>query len=127
MKVEAAYGDVVDRVTILLLKEHRVADPGKLAHVRAELAALREAWRTEGLPAMESLAAWDRLAAVNAALWEVEDALRVHEATRDFGGEFVAKARSVYVLNDERAALKRQLNEALGSPLTEVKWYPSGG
>lgn len=126
MKVEAAYGDVVDRVTILLLKERFVADPERLQLVRTELDALREGWRVEGLPAMESLAPWGRLCAVNAALWDVEEALRDDERRQDFGAGFVARARSVYVLNDERAALKRKINDALGSPITEVKWYGGG-
>lgn len=126
MKVEVAYGDVVDRVTILRLKARHVAEPALLARVHTELSALRDAWRAEGLPPMESLPAWERLCAVNAALWDVEDALRAFERARNFGDGFVASARSVYVLNDERAVLKRQLNESLGSPIVEVKWYARG-
>ena len=123
MKVEVAYGDVVDRVTILLLKARHVTDAALLARVHAELAALRGAWAEHELPPMESLPAWERLSAVNGALWDVEDALRAMERAHDFGADFVASARNVYVLNDERAVLKRQINESLGSPIVEVKWY----
>lgn len=123
MKVEVGYGDVVDRVSILLRKEARMADPHKLSHVRAELAALRDAWSTEGLPPIESLPSWVRLCEVNAALWDVEDALREDERRSDFGDGFVARARSVYALNDERARLKAQINASLGSRIVEVKSY----
>lgn len=123
MNVEVAYGDVVDRVSILQLKAARVADPLRLAHVHTELAALEAAWSAEGLPAMASLPSWGRLCEVNAALWDVEDALRADERRADFGAGFVARARSVYVLNDERAVLKRQINESLGSRIVEVKSY----
>lgn len=123
MKVEAAYGDVVDRVAILLLKERHLVEPERLLNVRVELAALRDAWRAEGLPAMGELGAWDDLCGVNAELWDVEDALRDAEREGSFGEAFVALARSVYRLNDRRAALKRRINDELGSPITEEKSY----
>ena len=59
----------------------------------------------------------------NAALWEVEDALRDHERRQDFGASFVELARSVYRLNDERASLKKRINLAAGSLLVEEKSY----
>ena len=84
---------------------------------------LEEAWSAEGLPRLEGLQQLPELAAVNEALWDVEDALRVHEARGEFGARFVERARSVYRLNDERARLKRAINDALGSELIEVKSY----
>jgi hypothetical protein len=123
MKVRCALGDVVDRVTILRIKEARLANPEAVANVRRELAALLEDWAGEGLPPMESLADLAGLASVNERLWEVEDALRDHERRGDFGAAFVERARSVYRLNDERAALKRRINLALGSAIVEEKSY----
>lgn len=123
MLVPAPLGDVVDRVTICLLKTERITDPARLEYARRELAALRSAWDAEGLPAMESLAAWGPLLAVNAELWQVEDDLRDCERARDFGPRFVELARSVYRLNDRRAVHKREINDALGSELVEVKSY----
>lgn len=63
------------------------------------------------------------LTQVNIQLWEVEDRLREREAAQDFGPEFVSEARSVYQINDRRAALKRSVNLTLGSDLVEVKSY----
>ena len=123
MKVETPLADVLDRLTILALKVERLPTAAARANATRERDALREAWRTEGLPAPESLDDYAALAAVNDALWAVEDALRAHERDGDFGPEFVARARSVYALNDRRAALKRALNLALGSRLVEEKSY----
>lgn len=127
MKVEMSLGDVVDRVTILLIKAERFTDPAKLANVGNELEALRSAWAEEGQPPMEGLADWTALRAVNEQLWDVEDRLREHERRRDFGADFVALARSVYHLNDRRAARKRAINTALGSRLVEEKSYADYG
>jgi hypothetical protein len=123
MKVQLPLGDVVDKVTILLLKRKHMADAAKQSNVSRELEVLRAAWAVEGLEPMHSLAAWDGLCEVNAKLWQVEDELREHEAERDFGAKFVALARSVYKLNDQRATLKRAINVALGSELVEEKSY----
>ncbi len=117
-------GDLLDRITILGVKRQHAAGPA-LGNVLAELAALEGAWAAAGLPADPPERA--ELSAVNAALWDVEDALRLHEARGDFGAEFVALARRVYQLNDRRAALKRALNLRLGSELVEEKVLPAYG
>ena len=123
MKVELPIGDVADRVSILEIKVARIHRPEAQRHIAAELAELRRAWDAEGLPPLASLPQWSELCAVNLALWEVEDALREREGRGDFGGAFVAEARSVYRLNDRRAAVKRAISEALGSRWVEEKSY----
>jgi hypothetical protein len=123
VKVETSFGDVVDRVTILRLKVARIRDAVRVALATHEHDALTTAWDTHGLPPMTALPEFTELERVNGALWHVEDELRAFEASRDFGAEFVAAARRVYHLNDERAAWKRQINERLGSAIVEVKSY----
>ena len=123
MKVELPLGDVVDKITILLIKEEHIKDSAKLDNIRSELATLRAAWTDAGHPALESLADWQELRDVNQSLWNVEDDLRDLERDRDFGDRFVQLARSVYKINDRRAALKRSINVALGSRLVEEKSY----
>jgi len=123
MKVEVPLGDVVDRVTILLLKAAHIADEAAVAHVNHERAALETAWAEAGLPDLRSLPEWAALSAVNGQLWQVEDTLRDHERRGDFGEDFVSHARSVYQLNDQRAALKRLINTSLGSEFVEEKSY----
>ncbi len=120
--VEVAPGDLLDKTTILRIKAERIADADKLAHVRAELDGLEAVRRA--LPESDELAVVEaELGEVNLALWDVEDALREHERRQDFGPRFVELARSVYRHNDRRAALKREANELLGSPIVEEKSY----
>lgn len=122
--VEVAAGELLDKITILEIKSERITDAAKLANVRQELAALsagRE--RVERRGGLDNLIA--ELKHVNEALWEIEDELRVLERQHDFGPRFVELARSVYHQNDRRAAVKRRINEALGSRLVEEKSYQS--
>jgi predicted nucleic acid-binding Zn-ribbon protein len=116
--VPVSWGEVIDKITILRIKAGRITRPAALANVQTELQALEAiaASVLAGEPALQSLEA--RLATVNA--------LRASEAAADFGPQFVALARSVYKLNDERAALKRTINDIVGSSIVEEKSYHAG-
>jgi hypothetical protein len=121
--VQVAPGELLDKLTILQIKAERITDPDKLRHVRDELHTLAAA-RDEALPASAELVRLTaELREVNERLWDVEDELRRCEARQDFGGRFVDLARSVYKTNDRRAAIKRQINDLLGSALVEEKSY----
>lgn len=124
--VEIASGELIDKITILVIKTERIADPAKLANVREELALL-EAARDRAIPPSPDLDALTvELKRINEAIWDVEDALRDLERAGDFGPGFVERARSVYRNNDRRAAIKRAINDRLGSRLIEEKSYPDG-
>jgi hypothetical protein len=127
IQIPASPGEVLDKLTILDIKLDRIADAAKRANVAREHQALTEAWDAAlaGRPGLLPQLAEHRAAlrAVNEALWEVEDALREHERRAEFGARFVELARSVYRTNDRRAALKRQVNDLLGSALHEEKSY----
>ena len=127
MLVELPLAEVIDKITILEIKQARIKDPARLTNVHAELAALRGAWAQAGHPYLHELHEAGELAEVNGQLWDVEDALRELEAAADFGPGFVQLARSVYHLNDRRAALKKALNLRLGSRLVEEKSYADYG
>lgn len=123
IEIPAAAGEVLDKLSILRIKLARIEDPAKQANVARELAALTTVW-ARALPDPAPVADLaDALLAVNQRLWDIEDALRAHEAVARFDAEFVALARSVYRLNDQRAALKRDVNLRLGSVLIEEKSY----
>lgn len=115
-------GELIDKITILELKQRHISTPEKLANVSRELEELMALWTGLGRPDTLNDAI-DGLREVNAALWAVEDRLRAYEAAADFGQEFVAAARSVYKLNDRRAALKYDINRLMGSRLVEEKAY----
>jgi len=120
-------GELIDKITILEIKSERLTDAAKLDHVRAALQALRTAC-AQTLPASERLQALTaELRAVNETLWQVEDDIRLCERNDDFGPRFIELARSVYRENDLRAALKRRINDLLGSEIVEEKSYASYG
>jgi Flp pilus assembly protein TadD len=123
--IEISAGELLDKLTILQIKSERLVNAEQLSNVRVELEILRTV-RQQKLPPSDQLAALTgELKAVNVALWEVEDVIRRCEAEGDFGTRFIELARSVYRLNDRRAALKRAVNELLGSRLIEEKSYTS--
>ena len=123
MKVDLSLGEVIDKISILQIKSERIIDPNKLRNIRKEMDILRNTWKQTELPVIEKLPEWQELLDVNKRLWTVEDDLRELENKQDFGADFIAKARSVYFLNDNRARLKKSISISLGSALIEEKSY----
>jgi hypothetical protein len=123
LTIEVSPGEAADKLTILDIKRERIRDAGKLAHIAREAALLEAALAPLRARFPAILPLIEELKRVNEALWEVEDSLRLHEKRGDFGAEFVRLARSVYVTNDRRAALKAEINAILGSDIAEQKSY----
>ena len=125
MKIEVSNGEVLDKYSILQIKSERITDPTALNNIRRELESLLPA--VDAIHSLESSGALhtlqDQQLKVNTSLWEVEDVLRGLEKSQDFGPSFVAAARSVYKLNDRRAAVKKEINLLTGSNLIEEKSY----
>lgn len=124
VQAPVSVGELLDKLSILRIKEARFTVEEKRVNVRRELRELQQvadaaALRHAGLEA--------ELDEVNGALWDVEDELRVLEIRQDFGARFVELARSVYFINDRRAQVKRRLNEHFGSTLVEEKQYVDYG
>jgi len=121
--VEVAPGELIDKITILEIKIQNIKDEAKLANVRREHALLMETFR-DNIPETPELSALiDELRAENQKIWDIEDEIRELERNKDFGGAFVAVARSVYRRNDARAATKRKINKLLNSVIIEEKSY----
>jgi len=127
LTVKTSPGEYLDKLTILEIKSERMSDPAKLANVRRELELLRDDWAASPLARHDVSALVGELKAVNEALWEIEDRIRLKEAEKAFDDEFIELARSVYRTNDRRAALKRELNVRLGSEIVEEKSYADYG
>jgi hypothetical protein len=120
--VPISWGELLDKISILELKSQRMRTPAMLANVQRELTALvtvRDAHPTWS-KAEEETAELER---VNGELWDIEDEIRACEKESEFGPKFVALARRVYLVNDRRAAIKRKINDRLGSELVEEKMY----
>lgn len=121
--VPVSFGELLDKIAILQIKSERMTDAAKLANVRHELAALERTWMAHPASGREVAQLRARLKAVNERLWEIEDDIRNADAGGVFDQGFIELARSVYLNNDERARIKRELNLALGSAFVEEKSY----
>jgi hypothetical protein len=116
-------GELIDKLTILEIKLAEISDREKLGNVRREYETLL-AVAPDGLLARAEVSMLrGKLKAVNAELWLIEDEIRVKERAHDFGEAFIALARAVYLTNDRRAALKREINRLSQSDFVEEKSY----
>jgi hypothetical protein len=125
--IPVSWGELLDKISILEIKAHRLRAPEARANAANELHLLRQAAAMassgsapEHVPELEAA-----LRAVNTRLWRIEDLIREKEATGDFGPGFVSLARAVYQENDERGRIKQALNQRLRSALVEEKQYSS--
>jgi hypothetical protein len=123
VQVPVSYGELIDKITILEIKSKQISDPSKLANVRTELELLNTTWAAHPASKTDISAERARLLAVNEALWDIEDRIRLKEKAQAFDAEFIELARAVYFQNDDRAAVKREINLKLGSQLVEEKSY----
>lgn len=113
-------GELVDRITILQLRADRLADPAAADHARDHLAALTAAQNRFLPPSPELDRLTAALAAVNAALWDLEDRVRALDRAGD-GPAFAAAARAIFRLNDERSRLKQRVNDAAAGTRAEAR------
>lgn len=123
IKVPVSFGEVLDKITILEIKSERIEDEAKVRNVRLELDELSATWNDAVKDQSAIADLRKQLKAVNEELWVIEDDIRDEEAAQDFGPRFIELARAVYVTNDKRAALKKDINLALGSRFVEEKSY----
>ena len=123
MRIPVSIGEILDKNSILEIKSERISDEKKLINVRHELRVLDdELSKLEGL--WESVGdLYGQLKAVNEELWVIEDEIRIKEAKKEFDAIFIDLARSVYVTNDKRANIKKEINLKMGSDLVEEKSY----
>tara|TARA_B100000809_G_C14727222_1_gene383606 strand:- start:11 stop:412 length:402 start_codon:yes stop_codon:yes gene_type:complete len=123
--IEISIGEFFDKLTILQIKQDKITDAAKLENINKELAYLNAKLENANI-SLDVVA--DEFAALrksNEALWEIEDAIRIKEGQGEFDQAFIELARSVYVSNDERAEIKRTINQKLGSSFVEEKSYAS--
>ena len=121
--IPVSVGELVDKITILRIKKECLLDQSALANVSRELGELQKVLDDYIVDGKDIKLFEERLQSVNKDLWKIEDAIRLKEKERCFDSEFIELARRVYVTNDERAAIKRDINRVVGSVLVEEKSY----
>ena len=123
--IPSSLGDLLDRISILKIKSEKINDPIKLQNIIRELNFLEEhpASKQKKEPPFSTL--YDQLKEINENIWEVEDSIRLKEKAAQFDQNFIALARAVYIQNDQRASIKKQINLLGNSVLIEEKSYPS--
>ena len=124
MKIEVSNGEILDKITILVIKSKKITDPIKLKNINNELDELQPFLDVVGYESNSTVNSLVKeLESVNEMLWDVEDKLRDKERSKQFDDEFIKLARDVYFTNDERAQIKKNLNEVTNSKLVEEKSY----
>ena len=115
-------GELIDKISILIIKQKNITDKTKLDHVKKELNFLQKTLMNY-VQQEEINNHLENLININSKLWNIEDDIRECERKKLFDQTFTDLARSVYFTNDERAKVKNDINKAFGSELVEVKSY----
>ncbi len=128
VKAPISFGELVDRIGILKIKQEKIKDTEKLTNINFEYDTLYVIFKdtlkelpTSNEPQLIGLSV--KLKNINKKIWDIEDGIRDCEKNKDFGPRFIEYARGVYLNNDERAAIKREINDLVGSKIVEEKSY----
>ena len=121
--VQISWGELLDKITILEIKAQRLNSEAAVKNIRRELAVLVSAVTDILSEQPHLIYLKEQLKSVNEVLWDIEDKIRAKEATKSFDQQFIELARSIYINNDKRGDLKRQINVLLNSELIEEKQY----
>tara|TARA_B100002052_G_scaffold213734_1_gene195712 strand:- start:1046 stop:1435 length:390 start_codon:yes stop_codon:yes gene_type:complete len=121
--VEVSVGELLDKLTILEIKQEKIKDPEKLKYINDEYSVLKDQLNKsiKSDPKLDEL--FNSLKKVNEKLWVIEDDKRLCEKSSDFGDKFVKLSRDVHFLNDDRAKIKLEINNRTGSKIKEIKEY----
>jgi hypothetical protein len=124
MKIEVSTGEILDKFSILIIKRSLINDDAKLDNIQKEIDELRPIFNdlTKDKKVFDKFV---DLAEVNKELWDIEDDIRECERQKDFGDKFIQLARSVYISNDLRAKIKKEINLLTNSGIVEEKSYES--
>ena len=120
---EISAGELIDKITILEIKKIKISNKEKLNNIEKELSSLNETMKKSitNQNLIKDLIV--KLKEINLKLWDIEDGKRAAEKENSFNEKFIELARNVYKFNDERAKIKLNINNTLGSNIKEVKSY----
>jgi len=121
--IPVSIGELIDKITILEIKKSRISDKAKLLNINHELNALMNIYSKIKSNDGKITSLKEQLKKINSLLWDIEDEKRNHERLKNFDQSFVKLARSVYIENDNRAKIKKEINILLNSGIVEEKSY----
>ena len=121
--VEVSVGELLDKISILKIKQEKIKDTEKLKFINNEHYVLKDQLE-KNVKSDEKLdRLYQSLKEINSKLWLIEDEKRLCEKKKDFGEKFIKLSRDVHFLNDERAKIKLEINNLTGSKIKEIKEY----
>ena len=123
--VEVSIGELLDKISILEIKQEKIKDPEKLKFISDEHAVLKDQLNKNVKSNEEIEKLFQSLKEINAKLWIIEDDKRLCEKEKDFTEKFIKLSRDVHFLNDDRAKIKLEINNLTGSKIKEIKEYTS--
>jgi hypothetical protein len=123
--VEVSVGELLDKISILEIKQEKIQDPEKLKFINDELVILKEQLDQNVSSDAKLNSLFQSLKEINARLWMIEDDKRLCEKNSDFTENFIRLSRDVHFLNDDRAKIKLEINNHTGSKIKEIKEYTS--
>jgi hypothetical protein len=121
--IPISWGELFDKITILQIKLENLQNQNALKNVKIEYAQLSKIYNISFMDDAIAKKLMNNLKQINNKLWDIEDKIRDKERNNAFDEEFIELARSVYITNDERSRIKRNINETFGSQLIEEKSY----
>ena len=123
--VEVSVGELLDKISILEIKQEKIKDPEKLKFINAEHSILKDQLDNNVKSDEKLNTLFNSLKDINAKLWVIEDNKRLCEKNSDFTEKFIKLSRDVHFLNDDRAKIKLEMNNHTGSKIKEIKEYTS--
>ena len=123
--VEVSVGELLDKISILEIKQEKIKDPEKLKFINEEHSILKDQLNNNFKSDQKLNELFESLKQINAKLWVIEDDKRQCEKEKDFTDNFIKLSRDVHFLNDDRAKIKLEINTHTGSKIKEIKEYTS--
>jgi len=123
VNIPISLGELLDKISILEIKNKKILDESKILNIKKELNGLKKVLDELNINLSETNSLYNKLYKINLTLWEIEDSIRVLEKNEDFGEKFIELARAVYITNDQRFEVKNDINKLFNSEYVEEKSY----
>jgi len=123
VNIPVSLGELLDKISILEIKNKKILDNTKLVNIKKELSGLRQVLESSNINLSEINDLYEELYKINLTLWDIEDSIRILEKNESFDQEFIDFARKVYITNDKRFEVKNKINKTFNSKYVEEKSY----